>query len=68
MGNDSDPKDDQEGIDFCGAAVIDENGQEIEITEEMVRQAIRALDADADPEAVDQGQRSGNEKAQSSQN
>ena len=38
-------------VDFHEAAVIDEHGNEIEITEEMVRKAINTLDKDAYPES-----------------
>lgn len=34
-------------IDFHGAAVVDENGNEIEITESMVRKAIQELEPEA---------------------
>jgi hypothetical protein len=41
---------DSGNIDFHEAAIIDEQGNEIEITEEMVRRAINKLDDEAYPE------------------
>ena len=38
-------------VDFHEAAIIDENGNEIEITEEMVRKAIHEIDEDTYPSA-----------------
>lgn len=38
-------------VNFNEAAIIDENGNEVEITEEMVRKAINELDGAAYPEA-----------------
>jgi len=51
-----DPKDkksEHEEIDFHGAAVVDESGNEIEITESMVRKAIHELEPEAYPEEED---------------
>lgn len=50
--NSNQKKDNQEGesVDFHGAAVLDENGNEIEITESMVRKAIHDLEPEAYPE------------------
>ncbi len=36
----------QQEVDFHGAAVIDENGHEIPITEEMIQQACTELEED----------------------
>lgn len=36
--------DDNQEVDFHGAAVIDENGREIPITEEMIQKACAELD------------------------
>ena len=41
---------DADKVDFHGAAVVDEDGRETEITESMVRKAIRALEPDIDAE------------------
>lgn len=38
-------------VDFHEAAIIDEQGNEIEITEDMVRRAIHELDEEAYPDA-----------------
>lgn len=38
-------------VDFHEAAIIDEQGNEIEITEDMVRRAIHELDEEAYPNA-----------------
>jgi len=43
------PDQQAEKPDFHGAAIIDEHGQEIPITEEMVREACKQLE-DSDPE------------------
>ena len=45
-----DKKSEAEDVDFHGAAVVDENGNEIEITEDMVRKAIHELEPEAYPE------------------
>ena len=42
---------DAQDVDFHEAAIIDENGKEIEITEEMVRKAIHEIDEDAYPDS-----------------
>ena len=39
---------DNKTIDFHGAAIIDEKGREIPITEEMIQQACEDLDSDSD--------------------
>lgn len=49
---------------FNGAAIIDDQGNEIAITEEMVRGAIYALDSDAYLDAQDVETRSKRQKAQ----
>lgn len=41
----------QQPVDFHEAAIVTESGEEIAITEEMVRKAIQQLDQDAYPEA-----------------
>lgn len=43
------PEEQPEEVDFHGAAVIDENGREIPITEEMIQKACEELD-DSDTE------------------
>lgn len=45
-----DKKPETEAVDFHGAAVVDEDGNEIEITESMVRKAIHELEPEAYPE------------------
>ncbi len=40
------PEENQQEVDFHGAAIIDENGREIPITEEMVQQACAELEDD----------------------
>ena len=42
--------------DFHGAAIVDEDGKETEITEEMVRKAIHDLDEEAYPELDDESE------------
>lgn len=37
-------------VDFHGAAIIDEDGHEIPITEEMIQQACAELDEGEDPD------------------
>jgi len=41
----------EEPVDFHEAAIIDENGNEVKITEEMVRKAIHEIDEDVYPSA-----------------
>ncbi len=41
----------KEEIDFHEAAIVNEKGDEIAITEEMVRSAIQKLDEDTDPKS-----------------
>lgn len=41
----------QDAIDFHGAAIIDEEGHEIPITEEMIKEACKQLDPAAAEEA-----------------
>lgn len=44
----------EEEVDFHGAAIVDEKGNEIEITESMVRKAIHELEPEAYPEVEDE--------------
>ena len=37
-------------VNFHEAAIVTKNGEEIAITEDMVRQAFKELDAEVDPE------------------
>lgn len=54
MSGESKEKNDLEpNIDFHGAAVVDEEGNEIEITESMVRKAIHELEPEAYPDVED---------------
>ncbi len=48
-----DPGSSKEPIDFHGAAIISENGEEIPITEEMIKDACKKLDPNAEAEDVD---------------
>lgn len=54
--------------DFHGAAVIDDQGNEIAITEEMVRDAIFALDHDAYSDKSAKNLNSGQRKSQFASN
>lgn len=54
--------------DFHGAAVIDDQGNEIAITEEMVRGAIFALDRNAYSDSSTKNLNSGQRKSQFANN
>lgn len=67
----SDPKDkkthqeEEQEMDFHGGTVIDEQGNEVEITETMVRKAIHELDPEAYPE-VEESEYEGSSSAEGS--
>ncbi len=46
----SDTQPDSDAIDFHGAAIIGEDGREIPITEDMIKDACKKLDPEVDAE------------------